>query len=119
MWGVVMFAVTSLTRNGLRDWIIQQVSAFLMSLYAGFILIYYCVHPQAGFQEWHTLMSSPWMRLWTFLIFFSLILHAWIGLWTVTTDYLKCKYGRAFFQLVIFLLLFSYFIVAITLLWRV
>ena len=91
--------------NGVRDWIIQRISAVVLAVYLFFLVIYACCHSELNFYQWHHLFSLPSMRIATSLVIVSLVWHAWIGMWTVVTDYLKCSVLRGGAQIIILLLL--------------
>ncbi|MEM1244000.1 MAG: succinate dehydrogenase, hydrophobic membrane anchor protein, partial [Pseudomonadota bacterium] len=100
-----------------RDWLIQRVSAIVLAIYSIFLVIYIFSHPNMSFSTWHDLFDNTLMRVLTLLVFLNLIMHAWIGIWTVTTDYLKSVSVRVTVQILVILALISYFIWAIIILW--
>ncbi len=111
--------ITSLTNNGLRDWLIQRVSALVLAVYTIFLLSFIIMHPNLDFATWQTLFAHPVMRIGSAVVLLNLILHAWIGLWTVSTDYLKSTVLRLSFQMFVALLLLASFIWGIDILWSV
>lgn len=84
-----MEVATSLGRNGLQDWLIQRVTAVILAAYTIFLVVYLVINPNMRYEEWRWLFASQWMRIATLITLFSLLSHAWIGLWTVITDYIK------------------------------
>jgi succinate dehydrogenase / fumarate reductase membrane anchor subunit len=109
--------VTSLTNNGLRDWLIQRVSAVVLAVYFIFLFVYLCLHPQLTYVEWENLFANPVMKTGTLLALLSLLVHAWIGIWTVTTDYLKSMPLRITIQMLVLLGLLGLFFWGILILW--
>lgn len=95
--------VTSLTGNGLKDWLIQRATAVYFAAYCFFLLGFFLLHPQLNFTQWHGLFSNTLVRIATILSLFALSLHAWIGIWTVTTDYMKCTSMRISVQMIVIL----------------
>ncbi|MGD8177068.1 succinate dehydrogenase, hydrophobic membrane anchor protein [Marinimicrobium sp. ARAG 43.8] len=81
-------AVTNLGRSGLFDWLIQRVSAVILAAYTIFIAAYLIFTPDLSFEQWQALFDHLWMRIFTLLTLLSAVTHAWIGLWSVLTDYL-------------------------------
>ena len=81
--------VNSSSRAGLRDWLIQRVSAVIVFAY----FIFICVFLFAGHSvaQWRTLFSHAPMKLLSMFALLSICWHAWIGLWTVLTDYVHNK----------------------------
>lgn len=109
--------VMSLTGNGLRDWIIQRVTAVVLAIYIIFLTIFIFTHPNLGFAGWHDLNSHIWMRIFSLLVLLSLMLHAWIGIWTVGTDYIKITWLRMIFNLLVIFSLFGFLIWGVEILW--
>ena len=110
-------SVTSLTRNGLRDWLIQNMTAFFMAVYIISLVIYLMFNPVRDYYSWHLLFNSMFMRISTVLFLLFLILHTRIGLWTIATDYLKSTVIRIIFLVVTSLVLVGSFIWAASVLW--
>ncbi|HEV2614492.1 MAG TPA: succinate dehydrogenase, hydrophobic membrane anchor protein [Gammaproteobacteria bacterium] len=110
-------SVTSLTRNGLRDWLVQNITAAFMAIYIISLVIYVMLNPVVDYYAWHALFSSIFMRISTLLFLFFLILHTRIGLWTIATDYLKPTAIRMLFLAVTSLVLVGSFLWAISILW--
>lgn len=98
--------VLSLSTRGLRDWLVQRLTAIIIGLYTLFIIGFIVFHPQLQFNEWQMLFSFTVMKIATLLVLFSIVLHAWIGMWTVFTDYIKCGYLRLFLQALVAILFF-------------
>ncbi|WP_454785643.1 succinate dehydrogenase, hydrophobic membrane anchor protein [Legionella sp. WA2024007413] len=109
--------VTSLTGNGLKDWLIQRVTAIYFAAYSFFIIGFLLLHPELGFAQWHALFSNILVRIASLIALFALSLHAWIGIWTVTTDYMKCTALRLSVQMFVLLWLLIQFIWALMILW--
>ena len=109
--------VTSLTGNGLKDWLIQRVSAVYLFLYLIFIAFFLLTNQPFDYYKWQDLFATTTMQVATALAFLLLSLHAWIGLWTVTTDYVKCTMLRVTLQMVILLYLAGLFIWSIMIVW--
>ena len=72
--------ITSFSRSGLSDWIIQRASAVVMALYTVFLVVYLLAHPQLDYATWSGLFEQTWMRIFSLLAFVSLAAHAWVGL---------------------------------------
>lgn len=109
--------VTSLTGNGLKDWLIQRVTAVYFAVYAVFILSYLVLHPQIGYEQWHALFHCLCMQVATIIAIFALSLHAWIGIWTVTTDYINCTALRLSIQMLVALWLLGQLVWGLMIVW--
>lgn len=109
--------VTSLTGNGLKDWLIQRISALYLTCYSIFLFFFFLYHSNLNYEKWHALFVHPMFALASILGLLMLSLHAWIGLWTVATDYLTCTVLRLSVQLSVALWLLSQFIWGLMILW--
>ena len=79
-------SVTSFSRTGLSDWLIQRVTSIILLAY--FLLIAYQLMGSVDYTSWARLFEQTWMKVFTLLAALSLAAHSWIGLWSVFTDYL-------------------------------
>ncbi len=78
--------ITSFSRSGLSDWMIQRVAGVILLAYFGFVA--YTLLSGVGYASWKALHANSAMRIFTLLAALSFAAHAWIGLWAVFTDYL-------------------------------
>lgn len=111
--------VTSLTGNGLKDWLIQRATAVYIGAYVIFLVAYLMLHPALDYQTWHHLFSCTLVKVASVLVVFAIALHAWIGIWTVATDYIKCAFVRVSMMLVLIAYLSGLLIWAIHIFWGV
>ncbi len=109
--------VTSLTGNGLKDWLIQRVTAIYFAAYSLFLIGFIALHPHINYTAWQALFNCQLVKIASITALLSLSLHAWIGIWTVTTDYLKCVAIRLSIQMLVALLLVGQFIWGLMILW--
>jgi succinate dehydrogenase / fumarate reductase membrane anchor subunit len=109
--------ITSLTGNGLKDWLIQRVTAVYFAVYSLYLLGFLLFHPNLNFTQWHELFSNTVFQIATLISLLALSLHAWIGIWTVTTDYMKCTAIRLSVQLIVALWLLSQFTWGLMIVW--
>ncbi len=110
-------SVTNFGRSGLSDWLVQRVSAVILGAYAIFMVAYLLLNTQIDFGQWQALFSNTSMRIFSLMALLSLGAHCWIGLWSISTDYLKHFAVRFVFQMVVGLLMFIYTIWGVQLLW--
>jgi succinate dehydrogenase / fumarate reductase membrane anchor subunit len=118
--------VTSLGRSGLSDWLLQRISALVMTSYLVFILSYLYVNPEVDYSQWVSLHSSLPMRIFSLLTILSIAAHGWIGMWCVLTDYVtvrllgpKATAIRVILQLAMIAVTLLYVIWAIDILWGI
>jgi succinate dehydrogenase / fumarate reductase membrane anchor subunit len=119
-------SVTSFGRSGLYDWLIQRVSSVVMAAYTIFIVAYLALNPDLTFEQWKTLYSQLWMRVFSLATLLSFISHAWIGLWAVLTDYLtvrllgnKATFLRIFAQIILGAVAVTYLVWGIQVIWGI
>jgi len=109
--------VTSLTGNGMRDWLVQRVTAVLLAVYTLFLVGYLMLHSPLQYADWQALFKCGWMRAFTFLTLLSVVYHTWVGMWTVFTDYVKCAYLRLTIQVLTILALFGCLVWGVAIVW--
>jgi succinate dehydrogenase / fumarate reductase membrane anchor subunit len=109
--------VTSLTGSGMRDWLIQRVTAWLLLIYTVFLVGYCVAHAPLQYLDWASLFTSPIMRVATFLALLSVVYHTWVGIWTVLTDYVKPAGTRLMLQVIIILALSACLIWGTAIVW--
>ena len=116
--------VTNFSRSGLYDWMAQRVSAVVLAAYTLFLLGYVICNPGMGYAEWLGLFSNTAMRIFSLLALVALSVHAWVGMWTISTDYLtsmplgKWATGvRFLFQAVCGVLMFAFFVWGVQIFW--
>lgn len=81
-------SVTSLTGTGTGDWIAQRLSAIVLALYSSF-LVGFLLFNSPDYECWKALFDCNWMKLATLAAALAFGAHAWVGLWTVFTDYIN------------------------------
>ncbi|WP_317933469.1 succinate dehydrogenase, hydrophobic membrane anchor protein [Halioxenophilus sp. WMMB6] len=117
-------AVTSFGRSGLYDWLIQRVSAVVLAAYTIFLVLYVLLHPELDYGQWKSLYEQLWMRVFSLVTLVSIIVHAWIGLWSVLTDYLtartmgaKAVVARVLLQVILGAVAVTYTVWGVEILW--
>jgi succinate dehydrogenase / fumarate reductase membrane anchor subunit len=81
-------SVTSFGRTGVHDYVVQRVSAVVLLVYVLFLVGYIVTADGVTYAEWRELFAQTWMRIFSLFALVALIAHAWIGMWTIGTDYL-------------------------------
>ncbi len=117
-------AVTSFGRSGLSDWLVQRITAVILLAYVLFLGGFIFFGPELSFEAWKALFACTAMRIFSLAALLSIAAHAWIGLWSVSTDYFterllgsKGTVIRLVFQAVVAIVLFSYVIWGVQILW--
>jgi len=110
-------SITALTRNGLKDWFIQRISAGILAIYGLFIVGFILGHDPLTYAQWFSLFHNNVMRVFTLLALLSLVAHAWVGVWTILTDYVTCRLIRGTAQVIIIMAFFACIVWCISILW--
>ena len=109
--------VTIVSRSGLRDWLIQRVTAVVLAAFTIFLIAFLMLQQPITFNAWSLLFQNDFMRAFTFLALLSMVYHTWIGIWTVLTDYISCSRLRLMLQIIVILALFSYLAWGVAIVW--
>jgi succinate dehydrogenase / fumarate reductase, membrane anchor subunit len=112
-------SATGFSSNGVRDWLVQRVSAVLLGLYTLLLFVLFLTHPSIDYATWQGLFTQSWMKVATLLALLSLFAHAWIGIWTVLTDYIKPTGLRLPLEILVIIALLIYLLWGIDILWSV
>lgn len=127
-----MEVATTLGRNGLQDWLIQRVTGIILASFMLFLMGFFLSHSNIfsantntanisslNYASWHLLFSHTAMRYFTLITLLSLIAHAWIGLWTIITDYIKPLSLRLPLEILSILILLTCTLWGIHILWAI
>ena len=104
---------------GLKDWLVQRVTALVMAVYTLLFVATVLISAPASFDQWRALFAPQWMRLTSLVFFLSLFWHAWIGMRDILMDYIKPTAARLGLQVVVILLLVAYAAWAVQILWSI
>jgi succinate dehydrogenase / fumarate reductase membrane anchor subunit len=74
---------------GMRDWLSQRVTAALMALFTLIVLVQVLLPGPMGYDKWAGIFASQWMKVLTFVVILSLLIHAWVGMRDIWMDYVK------------------------------
>ncbi len=117
--------VLSLTRSGLADFVVQRVTAFVLAAYTLCLLGFFLRGEPTTYAALTGFFYSTPMQLFSSLAALSIAAHAWVGMWTIGTDYLRPAHIggsatviRFAYQIVCLLALFVYLIWSFGLIWQ-
>ncbi|KAA1177650.1 succinate dehydrogenase membrane anchor subunit [Photorhabdus heterorhabditis] len=110
---------SALGRTGIHDWLLLRASAIIIVLYVIYILGFVAVTSDITYEVWRGFFSSSITKVFTVLALFSILAHAWIGMWQVLTDYVKPLALRLVLQLAIVVALMAYLIYGTIVVWGV
>lgn len=110
-------SILGVNHQGLRDWIIQRLSSILIALSVLGLSYYFLVNPHFSFVEWRMLFAPMGMKVLTLLVVLALAFHAWVGIWTVVTDYVKPAGLRLLIHVSVLLTLLACFFWSLLIVW--
>ena len=73
--------------HGLRDWLLQRLTAIYLGLFLIYLLVHFLLQPQHTFQEWHDWVTRPVMIIATAIFILAVLVHGWVGMRDVVLDY--------------------------------
>ncbi|RUO31491.1 succinate dehydrogenase, hydrophobic membrane anchor protein [Aliidiomarina sedimenti] len=106
-------------RSGTHDYILLRASALILATYAIFMVCFLVATPNLTFEAWTGLFGTLWMKVYTLLALTAVLVHGWIGIWQVLTDYVKNSFGRGVLQFIVSLALIVYWLTGLFVLWGV
>ena len=116
--------VTSFGRSGVADFVLQRVSAVVLGLYGLCMVGFFAAVPNIDHAALVDFLESLPMKAFTTLAVVALAMHAWIGMWTIGTDYIRSHYfGRghtvylAVYQVVCLGVIFVYLVWPLAVVW--
>ncbi|MCW8879311.1 MAG: succinate dehydrogenase, hydrophobic membrane anchor protein [Kangiellaceae bacterium] len=112
-------SATSLGRSGLHDWIIQRVTAVVLAAYVIYLTGFLFSADAIEYNVWRSLFGQVWFKIFSLLAIASICFHAWIGMWIVSTDYIKPTGLRMVFQVFVILFCLACLIWGAQILWSV
>ena len=102
---------------GLRDWLIQRVTAVLMAVYSVALVAYLLLKGRFDYDVWTGLFASQTVRTFSLLFLLSLFYHAWVGIRDIVMDYVKSAAVRLVIHVLVILALLLYVIWSVQILW--
>lgn len=73
---------------GLRDWVLQRLTAVVMAAFTVFLLLGLLFLPK-DYAAWQAFFSNTLVRVFTQVTVIALLAHAWVGIRDVWMDYIK------------------------------
>ncbi|MCU4676825.1 succinate dehydrogenase, hydrophobic membrane anchor protein [Catenovulum sp. 2E275] len=109
----------TLGRSGVHDFILIRASALILTAYSLFMVGFLVLTPELTYVKWAELFSCLSVKVFTLISLFALLVHAWIGLWQVLTDYVKPTCVRIGLQFLLNIAALAYVATGIFVLWGV
>ena len=116
-------SIASFGRSGLADFVLQRVTAVVLAAY-GLCVVGFFVSQPVTHEALVRFFGGLPMRAFTTLALAALAVHAWIGMWTIGTDYIRKHYfGRghsvylAIYLLICLAMIFVYVLWPLSVIW--
>mgnify|MGYP000029125584 CR=1 FL=1 len=106
-------------RSGVHDFILLRASAVILAVYTFYILGFFITTPEVTFEIWQGFFANLCTKVLTVLALFSLLIHAWIGVWQVLSDYVKPAFLRGVLQFFFAVTLLAYLVAGLLTVWGV
>nr|WP_243453095.1 succinate dehydrogenase, hydrophobic membrane anchor protein [Psychrobacter coccoides] len=110
-------SATGLTGSGSRDWVMQRISAVVLAVYSVVLVGFFVFNGELNYEQWVGFITSLPMRLLSLVAIIALAAHAWVGMWTVLTDYVKTSGLRLALQAAMIIAILVYLFWGIMIFW--
>ncbi len=117
--------VMTLSNSGLSDWVVQRSTAVILTAYFSWVMAFFLFTPNIDFVVLTGFFGAAAMKIAGTLAVISTVAHAWIGMWTIGTDYLRPAHVGEYatsirfgYQAICLLALFVYLVWAMRLVWQ-
>jgi len=104
---------------GLRDWLVQRITAIVMLFYTVGLVALLVLAADASFEGWKALFAQTWVRVFTTVTVMALLMHAWVGVRDIWMDYVQPLGLRLTLHVLTILWLVGSFVYAIKVVWGV
>ncbi|CAH0533882.1 Succinate dehydrogenase hydrophobic membrane anchor subunit [Vibrio stylophorae] len=105
--------ITALGRNGVQDFLLARASALILLFYSLYLIAAIIILSPLRYDIWSQFFGFWLTQVFTLLALLSILVHAWIGLWQVLTDYVKSAGLRLLLQFIVIIWLVSCFFMGI------
>jgi succinate dehydrogenase / fumarate reductase membrane anchor subunit len=115
----VVRSLLHLFSHGMSEWLLQRVTAIVMTLYAVLAAVVLLLSRPLDYAGWRGLFEMQIAKIATFAFFLSLLLHAWLGVQDVLSDYVKYRGLRAALKLAAAIMLILLGVWSLQILWGI
>ena len=78
-----------MSKRGLIDFIVQRLSAIVIAIYVVHLVIVFSINDGMNYVAWRSYFGSGYALILSTLTVLAVVVHAWVGMWTIGTDYLR------------------------------
>ncbi|MCK5818232.1 MAG: succinate dehydrogenase, hydrophobic membrane anchor protein [Psychromonas sp.] len=105
-------------RSGVHDYILLRATAVILLIYVIY-LIGFITTTDITYATWSAFFELMMTKVFTMFALIAMLVHAWIGLWQVLTDYVKCALMRGILQFILTSVAFIYVLFGFVIVWGV
>lgn len=109
------------SKRGLIDFVAQRLTAVIIGIYVIHLTVIFVLNGDMDYAAWRSYFTSSYSLLLSTLTVFAIVIHAWIGMWTVGTDYIQgqgvAKGLRLAYQILIGAMLLAFLGWSLSLIW--
>lgn len=109
----MLFELLSKRYPGMRQWLTQRLSALVLAGYIVLFIGLVAFLQPTTYTQWVDFFQPIWWRVFTFIFFTNLLIHAWLGVGNVLKDYIFNVQLRVYVQVLVEI------VIAIELMWMV
>lgn len=118
--------VFKFNHSGRSDFMIQRATAMVLTPYTFLIMGFFLITPEINHAVLVTFFFNWPMQIANSLAMVAIVAHAWIGMWTIGTDYLlqahvgkHANFIRSSYQSLCIVALCIYLVWAFRLVWQI
>ena len=105
-------------RSGVHDYVLLRASALILLAYVLYF-IGFVTFADITYSAWVGFFSLTLTKVFSLFALIAMLVHAWIGIWQVLTDYIKSTALRAALQFALTSVAFIYLLSGFVILWGV
>lgn len=105
-------------RSGVHDFVLIRASAIIILAYILY-LIGFIAFSDSNYDVWKSFFDLTLTKVFTLFALIAMLVHAWIGIWQVLTDYVKNTLLRGLLQFLLTSVAFIYVIFGFVILWGI
>ena len=84
----LVMRLSGISGRGVTDFVLQRVTAVILTLYTTLVVGFFAVN-QVDYQTFEAFFGSFAMKVASTVAILATIGHAWVGMWTIGTDYIQ------------------------------
>ena len=121
----LVIRLSGISGRGVTDFVLQRVTAMILTLYTAVVVGFFAFN-QVDYQTFGAFFGSFPMKVVSSVAILATIGHAWVGMWTIGTDYIQPGHWglpdsadkiRVGYQGACIAIMAAYFLFALTAIW--